>query len=136
MPLIAWDTICRPKKLGGLGLRKSAPVNTAFLTKLAWKFLTQSDNYWVQQIRAKYGALEQFFDSRPKSTDSWVWKCILRLRPFIQQGIRWKVGNGHSIQFWTDNWCSEDSIVSMLTLDPSALPDAKIKVSEFITPTK
>ena len=35
LPLVAWDKICRPKKLGGLGLRKAAAMNTAFLAKLA-----------------------------------------------------------------------------------------------------
>jgi len=34
MPLVAWDKICRPKQLGGLGIRKTATVNTAFLAKL------------------------------------------------------------------------------------------------------
>ena len=48
LPLVAWDKICRPKILGGLGLRKSAAVNTAFLAKLVWKFLTQPENFWVQ----------------------------------------------------------------------------------------
>jgi len=33
-PLVAWDKICQPKTLGGLGLRKSAAVNTACLAKL------------------------------------------------------------------------------------------------------
>ena len=40
MPLVAWDKVCRPKQLGGLGLRKTSAVNTAFLAKLGWKILT------------------------------------------------------------------------------------------------
>ena len=52
MPLVAWDKICQQKTLGGLGLRKSAAVNTACLAKLGWKILTQPDNFWVQQMRA------------------------------------------------------------------------------------
>jgi len=35
LPLIAWDKICCPKTIGGLGLRKTAAVNLAFLAKLA-----------------------------------------------------------------------------------------------------
>jgi len=136
MPLIVWDKICRPKQLGGLGIRKSAAVNTTFLAKLGWKILTQPENFWVQQMRVKYGSLDHFFDCRSKRSDSWVWKCLLRLRPFIKQGIRWKVGNGRSIHFWTDSWCSEDSLVSMLDVEPASLPKVGIKVSEFITPGK
>ena len=136
LPLVAWDKVCRPKKLGGLGLRKTAAVNTAFLAKLIWKILTQPDNLWVQQIRAKYGAPENFFTAKPKPTDSWVWKCLLRLRPFIQSGVRWKVGNGRSIRFWTDIWCAEESIAAMLHLDPDTLADPNKLVQDFITPDK
>ena len=136
LPLIAWDKICRPKKLGRLGLRKTVAVNTAFLAKLVWKVLNQPENLWVQQMRAKYGAPDHFFEVRSKPADSWVWKCLLRLRPFIKGGIRWKVGNDHTINFWTDTWCSEVSLVSMLNLDPATLPAIDIKVSEFISPEK
>ena len=34
-PMVAWEKICRPKSLGGLGLRKTAAVNMAFIAKLA-----------------------------------------------------------------------------------------------------
>jgi len=136
LPLVAWDKVCRPKQLGGLGIRKAAAVNTAFMAKLVWKFLTQPENLWVQQVRAKYGAPDHFFKSRPKRADSWVWKCLLRLRPFVQQGIRWKVGNGCSINFWTDNWCSDSSIVALLNLEPAAVSNINLKVQEFITPDK
>jgi len=72
MPLVAWDKVCQPKQLGGLGLRKTAAVNTAFLAKLGWKILTQPENFWVQHMRAKYGSLECFFALSAKRTDSWV----------------------------------------------------------------
>jgi len=136
MPLVAWDKVCRPKQLGGLGLRKTSAVNTAFLAKLGWKILTQPENFWVQHMRAKYGPPEHFFALRSKRTDSWVWKCLLRIRPFLKQGMRWKIGNGSTINFWTDSWCSEDSLVSILYLDPLSVPEADIKVSAFITPDK
>jgi len=59
-PLVAWDKIYKPKKFGGLGLRKTEAVNTTFLAKLTRKFLTQSTNFWVMQMRAKYGSLDEF----------------------------------------------------------------------------
>ena len=117
-----------------MGLRKSAAVNTASLEKLGWKILTQPDNFWVQQIRAKYGPPEQFFDSKAKQTDSWVWKCLLRLRPFIKQGIRWKVGNGRTINFWTDIWCADETLASILNVDLGNLPETDLKVSELYHP--
>jgi len=32
--MASWDKVCRPKKTGGLGLRKMKVVNSAFLSKL------------------------------------------------------------------------------------------------------
>jgi len=135
-PMVAWDKICRPKSLGGLGLRKTAAVNTAFIAKLAWKFLTQPDNFWVQLLTAKYCTPGGFFHYKIKPSDSWVWKCLLQIRPFLQQGLRWKLGNGKSIHFWTDVWCSHENLVSQVGADLSATTDINIKVCEFITATR
>ena len=83
--MVAWDKICRPKKLGGLGLRKTSAVNTAFVAKLLWKFLTQSNNYWVQQMHAKHCSPNSFFQYKKKQTDSWAWRCMLRAREFVNK---------------------------------------------------
>jgi len=50
--------------------------------------------------------------------------------------MRWKVGDGRAIQFWTDAWCAEDSLVNLLELDTSSLTEADLKVSDFLTPEK
>ena len=136
LPLIAWNKICRPKKLGGLGLRQTAAVNKAFLAKLAWKLLTQPDNFWVQLMSAKYSSPEGFFQCKIRPTDSWVWRSLLRIRPFLQQGLRWKLGNGKTIRFWTDVWCLDETLASKVGIDPSFLEAADQKVCEFITADK
>jgi len=52
--MIAWDKIYQPKKLGGLGLRKTKAVNLAFQCKLAWKVMQEKENLWVAIMTAKY----------------------------------------------------------------------------------
>jgi len=122
--------------MGGLGLRKTVAVNLAFLTKLAWKFLTKPENFWVQLMTTKYSTPDGFFHCKIRPSDSWVWKCLLRIRPFLKQGLRWKLGNGKSIHFWTDVWCSAESLASKVGSELSLLPDVDIKVCEFITADK
>jgi len=60
---------------------------------------------------------------------------MLRTREFVEQGMRWKIGNGHTISFWLDNWCHESPMVELLALGPSAHDISQVKVSEFITST-
>jgi hypothetical protein len=54
LTLKAWDSICLPKDLGGLGIRKMREVNLALLAKLGWKLLCNTDSMWVAQLRGKY----------------------------------------------------------------------------------
>ena len=89
----------------------------------------------VRQIRAKYGPPNNFFRYKKKQADSWAWKCMLRTREFVKRGIRWKLGNGHTISFWLDNWCHESPLVELLAPSPSARDISQVKVSEFITST-
>lgn len=52
--LVGWDRNCRPKFLGGLGLRKVEPNNIALQMKLLWKLLKDPNNLWVQLVSRKY----------------------------------------------------------------------------------
>ena len=54
-------------------------------------------------------------------------------RHLFRKGIRWKVGSGTNINFWLDNWCANDSLVSMLGIMDTSLINKSLKVSHFIT---
>ena len=68
--MIAWDTICRPKSAGGLGLRKTEAVNAAFQCKLAWRLLHEPSSLWVDLMRYKYLKTSSLLDCSPKPSDS------------------------------------------------------------------
>jgi hypothetical protein len=53
LTLKAWDFICLPKDLGGLGIRKMREVSLTLLSKLGWKLLCNTNSMWVAQLRAK-----------------------------------------------------------------------------------
>ena len=83
LPLVAWNKICKPKQTGGLGLRKIAAINQAFLTKLAWKVYTDHKSMWVRLMRSKYLEHRNFFSVQSKSGDFVVWKSILKCRQLL-----------------------------------------------------
>ena len=96
--MVSWDKVCRPKKIGELGLRKTEAVNSAFLSKLTWK-LFHEPNMWVTQMHGKYSVNEHFVKVKACKTDSWAWKYILRNRHNFRKGLRCKVANGTKLIF-------------------------------------
>ena len=52
--LVNWNMVCKPKEYGGLGIRKSTWVNEAFMMKMAWGLLANTEDLWVKIIRGKY----------------------------------------------------------------------------------
>ncbi|CAN1153626.1 Putative ribonuclease H protein At1g65750 [Linum perenne] len=80
---INWDTVCKPKKLGGLGLRNARDLNRAFLMKIVWGLLERPNELWAKVLTSKYlkktpaeVALQVIGMSPPKESlgkDSMVW---------------------------------------------------------------
>lgn len=104
-PPIAWNHMCLPKSKGGLGIRPAAVFNKAAMAKLAWKIISEPDNWWVKLVILKYLRTNNFFSVPKKSGQSLAWKGILDARSLILEGMQWLVGNGSTINLWTFNWC-------------------------------
>jgi len=51
---VVWNQICKPKNVGGLGLRSSMKVNSAFMMKAGWDLCSEHDDLWVRIFRSKY----------------------------------------------------------------------------------
>lgn len=51
---VGWDKITRPKAEGGLGLQSAKGRNIALLSKLNWRFHTESESLWAKVLKNKY----------------------------------------------------------------------------------
>ena len=54
-PLVAWENVCLPVKLGGLGIRSVASFNQALLGKWLWHYGHEVTHLWWRVISTKYG---------------------------------------------------------------------------------
>lgn len=52
--LLSWDTLQLPRQHGGIGIRSSRQANSAFLTKLGWRVLSEPSSLWSRVLRHKY----------------------------------------------------------------------------------
>uniref|UniRef100_A0A803QHI4 Reverse transcriptase zinc-binding domain-containing protein n=1 Tax=Cannabis sativa TaxID=3483 RepID=A0A803QHI4_CANSA len=102
--LKAWDKLCLPKSLGGLGFRKSREMNQAFIAMWGWNILNKSQSLCCRVLTAKYVRGKEFLTCDSKSSNSWFWKNVIKTRNIIRKGACKMVGDGRDTRIWEDPW--------------------------------
>ncbi|CAL8993496.1 unnamed protein product [Prunus brigantina] len=105
-PPVAWKEVYLPKDLGGAGVRMANHFNLAALAKLGWKCISDQSNWWV--------------------------KSILDARQVLCKGLRWVVGNGGSIPFWTSHWVLPFPLLDLIPEHQRVSLNLDERVSDFI----
>ncbi|KAF2553794.1 hypothetical protein F2Q68_00033921 [Brassica cretica] len=103
---VAWSTVTKPKKEGGLDVIDLAQWNKATCLKLIWLLLFKAGSVWVAWYREEVlqGNLSNFWTAKPNRSNSWLANKLLKLRPLIFPWIKMRIGNGLTCRFWYDNW--------------------------------
>ncbi|XP_074559236.1 uncharacterized protein LOC141815220 [Curcuma longa] len=99
---ISWETICKPKGEGGLGVRKLLEVSTAISLKLWFRFRTQASPWAVFLTKMYCGAVSSVVVPL-KWNASPGWRRMMRIRDLAENQIGWTIGKGR-IRFWHDGW--------------------------------
>jgi hypothetical protein len=116
---IKWEDVCKPKRLGGLGVRDLRLVNISLLTKWRWRLLNGGNSLWREVIRSKYGdevigRVDWNEGGRPWFSSLW-WKDIssigynLNTNWFVRS-VKRSLGNGATTSFWLDIWVGSLSL--------------------------
>uniref|UniRef100_A0A2N9FGA8 Reverse transcriptase zinc-binding domain-containing protein n=1 Tax=Fagus sylvatica TaxID=28930 RepID=A0A2N9FGA8_FAGSY len=123
-----WDTLSRAKQDGGLGFRDLHSFNITLLAKQGWHLLTQPQSLFYRVFKEKYFPHHSFIHAQLGSHPSFFWSSVMAAQPLILDGLRWKVGNGRTINIWTDPWLPTNPIrrantVGFDTVDQLIDPD-------------
>ncbi|MCH79475.1 putative ribonuclease H protein [Trifolium medium] len=102
IPKVGWDVVTRPKRFGGLGLRRLDIMNQACLLKLGWKFNPGATDLWCEVLRGKYHCQCIRENMETKVTDSNLWTSLVKLSPKLNDYNFWVVCDGRSIDAWID----------------------------------
>lgn len=101
---VAWETACRSKDEGGLGIIDIKSQNTALLLKHLHKFYNHADIPWVKLTWNKLYA-NNFIPPHAKTpSGSFWWKDLLKLTKDYRNISRCNPGKGNSIMLWSDAW--------------------------------
>ena len=101
---LSWEKLTRSKKFGGLGFRDLYLFNQAMLSRQAWRLLTCPETLCTQVLKAKYFPKISMLRCTARDGISYSWRSILRGVELLKEGIIWRIGNGSSVNIWSDPW--------------------------------
>lgn len=105
--LIKWENICRPKKIGGLGIKNLMWQNEALGAKLAWRMFQNKESKWARILYNKYlnpNDPISLFRTKNPPQGSITWNFISKCRHLISKYATWDIGDGKNALFWEDSW--------------------------------
>jgi hypothetical protein len=104
MHWLAWDRIAVPKGKGGMGFRDMQAFNVALLGKQGWRLMTHPNSLCAQVLKSRYYLNSEFMDATVPRTASRTWRAVVAGRAALQQGLIKRIGYGHTVSIWEDNW--------------------------------
>ena len=129
---VSWDKLTSPKKDGGLGFRDLYSFNLAMLAKQAWRLLKNPNSLSAKVLAAKYYPGGNILEAEAKSGMSYCWRSILKGIQVLKEGIIWRIGNGQTINIWSDPWLPRDESRKIRSVRGNQIIT---KVCELINPS-
>ncbi|XP_010424688.1 PREDICTED: uncharacterized protein LOC104709832 [Camelina sativa] len=111
---VSWETVCSPKSIGGLGLRRLIDWNKIFGLKLIWLLYSEAGSLWVSWIKSHLIRDKIFWEADFRSSGSCIWKGLLKLRPLARPYVGCNILSGRQALFWHDNWTGLGSLLDIV----------------------
>ncbi|XP_072074464.1 uncharacterized protein [Arachis hypogaea] len=102
---VKWDTLCKTKINGGLGMRKLHIMNDAFFMKQVWRLMHERETLWAKVLFNKYGReKDSILNMENRASDSKFWRDLIKIKEDMKENLRFSIGNGKSTSLWRDKW--------------------------------
>ncbi|XP_058725510.1 uncharacterized protein LOC131596787 [Vicia villosa] len=121
---VCWDTVCKSKEEGGLGIKNVEIMNVALISKWKWRILNENEAVWSGIIRARYGKVKLKILVGDMAVvgkkDSIWWRDLMvsdnyerLLVNHFSRAINCSVGNGEDIPFWYACWIDKQPLLEV-----------------------
>ncbi|XP_026410329.1 uncharacterized protein LOC113305522 [Papaver somniferum] len=104
MSPISWDSVCKPKRLGGMGFKNTVKFNDAILAKMDWRMITAENSLCARILKDKYFHNKEPLCDEITTQGSWIWKSIYKGLQIDKKYYVWSIGDGAKIKIWKHNW--------------------------------
>lgn len=112
-------------------MKKTSNMNCAMLAKASWRIVQRDEGLWCKVFEKKYLKNKSMLDMsyNKHAGCSSTWNSVLHCAKLLRTCVFWRVGDGHMINFWNDNWLGIGNL-SSLALNPDMV-DEKVIVQDF-----
>ncbi|XVF49555.1 hypothetical protein PTKIN_Ptkin04bG0022200 [Pterospermum kingtungense] len=121
-----WDKLCVNKNNSGLRFRNLQGSNLAMLGKQGWRLATNPDTLIGRIFKARYYPRGDFLNAQLGQNPSFTWRSIWSSQVLLQNGFRWRIGNGKDVDVWSEPWLRDSSNLRVQTEMPSFLCNLKV----------
>ena len=130
--MVRWEELCKPKGEGGIGFKDLALFNDALLAKQAWQLLQNKNSLLYRVFKPRFFPNGTILEAPQSQTGSYAWRSLLKRRDVLMEGLRWRVGDGESINVWRDPWLPSEFLPFVSSQAASGLEN--MRVLELIKP--
>ena len=80
-----------------------------------WRILSNLDSLVARVLKARYFPSGDVLNVKLGASPSYSWRSIHDSLRVIQEGTRWRVGNGKLIHIWDDKWLPTPSTYKVIS---------------------
>ncbi|XP_074271598.1 uncharacterized protein LOC141595532 [Silene latifolia] len=103
VPLVAWDTVCRPKEEGGLGIKNQEMMNKAMIGKMGNWIAEGKDSIWVKWVQHNHLKGKEWMQYKPNANTSWAWRRICSVKQDLDPELRITGSEWSGMSGWYQN---------------------------------
>jgi hypothetical protein len=129
---MSWSRMGLAKQWGGMGFRDLSAFNLALLAKQGWRILQNPNSLVAHILQEKYFLGGSFLQAGLGYKPSYIWRSLLKARPLLESGLKWRIGNGEKVRIWGDKWVDKSPNFQIQT--PCNVLDPEARVSSLIDP--
>ncbi|KAJ3697520.1 hypothetical protein LUZ61_001225 [Rhynchospora tenuis] len=97
--LVSWDSVCKPKRVGGLGVLELRTFNLSLLAKWIWRFFT----FPTSPLPTLLSHLQITNPSLPPAIPA-LSKSFSHIWPAFLAGFSFSINSGQQALFWLHDW--------------------------------